>query len=42
VTYPSASPNVGSVGGTTPSRNPATGNFHAELPWQQTGGGARR
>src|SRR5580658_3877957 len=39
VIYPSASPNVISVGGTTLSRNPTTGNFQAELSWQQTGGG---
>lgn len=39
VIYPSASPNVVSVGGTTLSRNPATGNFQQELSWQQTGGG---
>jgi kumamolisin len=39
VIYPSASPNVVSVGGTTLSRNPGTGNFQKELSWQQTGGG---
>jgi kumamolisin len=39
VIYPSASPNVVSVGGTTLSRNPTTGNFQGELSWQQTGGG---
>jgi len=39
VEYPSASPNVVAVGGTTISRNPNTGNFQQELSWQQTGGG---
>jgi subtilase family serine protease len=39
VIWPSASPNVVSVGGTALSRNPTTGNFQAELAWQQTGGG---
>ncbi|HYM01403.1 MAG TPA: hypothetical protein VET85_00575, partial [Stellaceae bacterium] len=39
VIWPSASPNVVSVGGTALSRNPNTGNFQAELAWQQTGGG---
>jgi kumamolisin len=40
VSYPSASPNVISVGGTTLSRNPLTGNFRFENTWQNTGGGA--
>jgi subtilase family serine protease len=39
VSWPSASPNVISVGGTALSRNPSTGNFQGELTWQQTGGG---
>jgi len=39
VIWPSASPNVVSVGGTALSRNPSTGKFQAELSWQQTGGG---
>jgi len=39
VSYPSASPNVVSVGGTTPSRNPITGNFILENVWQVAGGG---
>jgi kumamolisin len=39
VIWPSASPNVVSVGGTALSRNPTTGNFQAELAWQQGGGG---
>lgn len=39
VEYPSASPNIVSVGGTALSRNPITGAFQAELAWQQTGGG---
>lgn len=37
--YPSASPNVVSVGGTTLSRNPITGNFIFENVWQDEGGG---
>lgn len=39
VEYPSSSPNVIAVGGTSLSRNPVTGNFQGELSWQQTGGG---
>jgi len=38
--YPSASPNVVSVGGTTLSSNLNTGNFLNENVWQETGGGA--
>jgi subtilase family serine protease len=37
--YPSVSPNVVAVGGTTLSRNPVTGNFIFENTWQSTGGG---
>jgi len=37
--YPSASPNVVSVGGTSLSRNPITGNFIFENVWQDAGGG---
>jgi len=39
VTWPSASPNVVSVGGTSLSRNPTTGNFQGEMAWQSGGGG---
>jgi subtilase family serine protease len=39
VIYPAASPNVVSVGGTSTSRNPVTGNFRFENVWQDTGGG---
>jgi subtilase family serine protease len=39
VIWPSSSPNVVSVGGTSISRNPSTGAFQQELPWQGTGGG---
>jgi subtilase family serine protease len=39
VNWPSASPNVVSVGGTSLSRNPTTGNFQQELAWQSGGGG---
>jgi kumamolisin len=39
VIWPSASPNVTSVGGTSISRNPATGSFQQEVAWQSTGGG---
>lgn len=39
VIYPSASPNVVAVGGTTLSRNPNTGNFIFESAWNSTGGG---
>ena len=38
--YPSASPNVVSVGGTTLSTNPNSGRFLLENTWQDTGGGA--
>jgi kumamolisin len=37
--YPSASPNVISVGGTSISRNPATGNYLLESDWQYGGAG---
>jgi subtilase family serine protease len=37
--YPSVSPNVVAVGGTTLSRNPITGNFSFENSWQDTGEG---
>ena len=37
--YPSVSPNVVAVGGTTLSRNPVTGNFIFENSWQSTGDG---
>jgi subtilase family serine protease len=39
VEYPSASPYVIGVGGTSISRNPTSGDFQAELSWQDTGGG---
>jgi len=39
VIYPSASPNVVAVGGTTISRNLATGKYISENTWQQGGGG---
>jgi subtilase family serine protease len=39
VIWPSASPNVVSVGGTSLSRNPTTGNFQEEIAWQSGGGG---
>jgi kumamolisin len=39
VSWPSASPNVVSVGGTSISRNPATGNFEREDGWQEGGSG---
>jgi kumamolisin len=42
VSYPSASPNVVSVGGTSISFDPITGNFIGENTWQDTGGGASR
>ena len=42
VSYPSASPNVVSVGGTSLSFDPMTGNFIGENTWQDTGGGASR
>lgn len=37
--YPSVSPNVVAVGGTSTDRNPATGAFETEFVWQTTGGG---
>jgi kumamolisin len=37
--YPSVSPNVVAVGGTTIARNPSTLAFEAEVTWQDTGGG---
>ena len=37
--WPSTSPNVVSVGGTSISRNPTTGNFQQEMAWQSGGGG---
>ena len=39
VIWPSASPYVVSVGGTSISRNPTTGAFQQELAWQSGGGG---
>jgi subtilase family serine protease len=39
VIWPSTSPNVVSVGGTSLSRNPTTGNFQGEVAWQLGGGG---
>jgi len=39
VIWPSASPNVVSVGGTSISRNPTSGDFQQELAWQSGGGG---
>ena len=39
VIYPSASPNVVAVGGTTLSRNSSTGDFIFESAWNSTGGG---
>jgi kumamolisin len=39
VVWPSASPNVVSVGGTSISRNPTTGFFQLEMAWQSDGGG---
>ncbi len=39
VIWPSTSPYVVAVGGTSLSRNPATGNIQGELTWQQGGGG---
>ncbi len=38
--YPSTSPNVISVGGTSISRNPVSGNFVQETNWQDGGSGA--
>jgi subtilase family serine protease len=40
VSWPSASPNVVSVGGTSLSFDPASGNFIGENTWQDSGGGA--
>ena len=40
--YPSASPNVVSVGGTSLRTNPSTGAFFEEADWQSTGGGPSR
>jgi subtilase family serine protease len=37
--YPSVSPNVVAVGGTTIARNPSTLSFEYELTWEDTGGG---
>ncbi|HTW81322.1 MAG TPA: S53 family peptidase [Terracidiphilus sp.] len=37
--YPSVSPNVVAVGGTTISRNPSTMVFENEVAWEDTGGG---
>jgi len=37
--YPSVSPNVVAVGGTTLSRNPSTLSFEGETAWEDTGGG---
>ncbi len=37
--YPSVSPNVVSVGGTSLSTNAITGSFEVENTWQDTGGG---
>src|SRR5208283_3793405 len=37
--YPSVSPNVVAVGGTTISRNPSNLNFEAEVVWEDSGGG---
>jgi kumamolisin len=39
VIWPSTSPNVVSVGGTSISRNPTTGDFQQEMAWQSGGGG---
>ena len=39
VSYPSASPNVVSVGGTSLSFDATTGTFKRETTWQSTGGG---
>jgi subtilase family serine protease len=39
VIYPSASPSVVSVGGTSTDRDPVTGSFLLESVWQTTGGG---
>lgn len=37
--WPGTSPNVVSAGGSTVRRNPSTGNFVAEAPWDSAGGG---
>ncbi len=37
--YPSVSPNVIAVGGTTVARNPSTLAFESEVAWEDTGGG---
>jgi subtilase family serine protease len=37
--YPSVSPNVVAVGGTTITRNPSTLAFEGEVTWEDTGGG---
>ncbi|MGB8011987.1 MAG: S53 family peptidase [Terriglobales bacterium] len=37
--YPSTSPNVVAAGGTTVRRNPSTGAFLSEYPWDSAGGG---
>jgi len=37
--YPSVSPNVVAVGGTTIARNPSTMAFESEVTWEDTGGG---
>jgi len=37
--WPGASPNVLSAGGTAVRRNPSTANFIAEVPWDSAGGG---
>ena len=42
VVYPSSSPNVISVGGTSLSTSATTGQFENENVWQSTGGGASR
>jgi subtilase family serine protease len=39
IEYPSTSPNVVAVGGTTISRNPVTLDFQRELAWESGGGG---
>jgi subtilase family serine protease len=39
VTYPSASPNVIGVGGTSTARNLNTGNLIQEIAWSDAGGG---
>jgi subtilase family serine protease len=39
VSYPCSSPNVVCAGGTSTARNENTGNFIAEITWQDGGGG---